>query len=154
MFVAEVQRHAGVGDDLDRSPGWQWTVGVHDIAQGDALDVLHDDVGQRAGGRFGLAGVVNRHDGRVTQRRGVLCLAAEPQVEAGIAGQIGAQHFDRDVAVQAVVAGQVDLGHPPEADDLAEFVAVGQALRGAHCSVSCQAGDARGGVSGSLGPLN
>ena len=97
--MTEVQRLAGVGDDLDGPPGWQWTVVVHDVAQGNAVDVLHDDVGQRTGGRFCLAGVVHRDDGRVIQRRGVLRLTPEAQVKAGIAGQISAQHLDRDVAV-------------------------------------------------------
>ena len=72
---------------------------VHDVAQGYAVDVLHDDVGQRTGGRFCLAGVVHRHDRRVIQGSGVLRLAPEAQVEAGVAGQIGAQHLDRDFAV-------------------------------------------------------
>ena len=118
--------------------GRQRTVGVDDVAQGDAVDVLHDDVGQWAGGRLGLAGVVHRDDGRVVQRSGVLRLAPEAQVEARVAGQVGAQHLDRDVAVQADVAGQMDLGHAAEAEDLAQFVAVGQVLRGGHRGVSCR----------------
>ena len=72
---------------------------MHDVAQGDAVDVLHDDVGQRPGGCFRLTGVVDRHDGRVIQRSGVLRLTPEAQVEARIAGQISAQNFNRDVAV-------------------------------------------------------
>jgi hypothetical protein len=53
------------------------SVVVHDVAQGHAVDVLHDDVGQRSGGRFRLAGVVDRDDRRVIQGGGVLRLAAE-----------------------------------------------------------------------------
>ena len=62
----------------------------------------------------------------MVQRCGVLRLTAEPKVEAGVTGQIGAKYFDRDVAVQAVVTGEVDLGHAPEADDLTQFVAIRQ----------------------------
>src|SRR6185437_5636892 len=118
VLMAEVQRLARVGDDLDGSARWQGAVGVHDVAQGDTVDVFHDDVGQRPGGGLRLAGVVDGDDGRVIQRGGVLCLTPEAQVEAGIAGQIRAQHLDRDVAMQADVAGQVNLGHTSEAEDV------------------------------------
>ena len=151
VLMAEVQRLAGVGDDLDGPPGRHRTVVVHDVAQGDAVDVLHDDVGQRTGGRFGLAGVVHRDDGRVIQGRGVLRLTPEAQVEAGVAGQISAQHLDRDVAVQPDVAGEVNFGHAPETEDVAQFVAVGQVLRGGHCSVSYRAGDAGVGCPAGVG---
>ena len=87
LLMAEVQRRAGVGDDLDGPPGRQRTVGVHDVAQGDAVDILHDDVGQRPSGRICLAGVVDRHDGRVIQSGGVLRFTPEAQVEARVAGQ-------------------------------------------------------------------
>ncbi len=142
--MTEVQCLAGVGNDLDGPAGWQRAVGVHDVAQGDAVDVLHDDVGQRTGGCVCLAGVVDRDDGRVIQCGGVLRLASEAQIEAGIAGQISAQHLDRDIAVQPDVAGQVNLGHTPEAEDFAYFIAVGQVLRGGHRGVSCRTGDVLG----------
>ena len=115
----EVQRLAGVGDDLDRAGGRQRPVGVDDVAQRDAVDVLHHDVGQWARGRLGLAGVVHRDDRRVVERRGVLRLAPEAQVEAGVPGQVGAQHLDRHVAVQPDIPGQMDLGHATEAEDVA-----------------------------------
>ena len=117
--MTEVQRLARVGDDFDGSPGRHRTVGVHDVAQGDAVDVLHDDVGQRPGGCLCLAGVVDRHDRRVIQSSCVLRLTPEAQVEARIAGQVCAQHLDRDVAVQTEVAGQMNLRHTPETEDLA-----------------------------------
>ena len=103
--MTEVQRLAGVGDDLDCPPRRQRAFVVHDVAQGDAVDVLHHDVRQWAAGRFGLSGVVHRDDGGVIQRGGILRLAAETQIKAGVAGQISAQHLDRNVAVQADVAG-------------------------------------------------
>ncbi len=140
VLVAEVQRLARVGDDLDGPARWQGAVGVHDVAQGDTVDVLHDDVGQRAGGRLGLASVVDGDDGRVIQCGGVLRLAPEAEVKAGVAGQIRAQHLDRDIAMQSDVAGQVNLGHTPEAEDFAQFIAVGQVLRRGHCDVPCRAG--------------
>jgi len=39
--------------------------------------------------------------------------------------------------VQPDIPGQMDLGHAAEAEDLAEFVAVGQVLRGGHRGFSC-----------------
>ena len=79
MVVAEVQGLAGVGDDLERAPGRERSLGVHDVAQCHPVDVLHDDVGQRPGGGLRLAGVVDRDDRGMVQCRGVLRLAAEPQ---------------------------------------------------------------------------
>ena len=99
MLVGEVQRLAGVGDDLDGPRGRQRSIGVDDVAQRDTVDVLHHDVGQRAGRRFRLAGVVDRDDRRMVQRGGVLRLTSKPKVEAGVAGQVGTQHLDRHVAV-------------------------------------------------------
>ncbi len=152
VLVAEVQRLARIGDDLDGPARLHRPVGVHDVAQRDAFDVLHHDVGQGTVGGLGLTGVVDRHDGGVVQRCGVLRLAAEPQVEARIAGQIRAQHLDRHVAVQPLIARQMDFGHAAEAQDVAEFVPVGQVLRGCHCHV-CSGVEGRwpsGSVSGSV----
>ncbi len=75
-------------------------------------------------GGLGLAGVVHGDDRGVVQRGRVLGLAAEPEVEARVAGQVGAQHLDRHVAVQPDVAGEVNLGHAAEPEDFAEFVAI------------------------------
>ena len=71
----------------------------------------------------------------MVQRGRVLRLAAEPQIEAGVAGQVGAQHLDGHVAVKPQIARQMDLGHAAKAEDLTEFVPVGQVLRGGHCHV-------------------
>src|SRR6202000_1415707 len=109
---------------------------VHDVAQRHTVDVLHHDVGQRPGGRLRLAGVVHRDDRRVVERRRVLRFPPGAQVERGGAGQVGAQHLDRYVSVQPDIPGQVDLGHATEAEDLTEFVAVGQVLRGRTCGFS------------------
>ena len=132
MLVTEVQRLTGIGDDLQRTPRRHRTVGVDDVAQRHPVDVLHHDVRQRPGRGLGLAGVVDGDDGGVVERGGVLRFAPEPEVEARVAGQIGAQHFDRDVAVQPQIAGQVHLRHAAEAQDLAQLVAVGKMRRCAH----------------------
>ena len=61
----------------------------------------------------------------MVQSGSVLCLAPESQIKAGVTGQVGAQHFDGDIAMQPQIAGEVDLRHAAEPDDLAKFVAVG-----------------------------
>ena len=94
-----------------------------------ALDVLHDDVRGRAGGGAVLAGVVDRDDGRVVQRRGGLRLAPEPDLEGRVAGEIAAQHLDGDLAAEPQVAAAVHLGHAAAAEDSADLVALTEHLR-------------------------
>ncbi len=100
VAVAEVQRCADVGDDLHRPRGCHRTVAANDVAQSVAVDVLHDDVRQRPGIGLGLAGVVDRDDRGMIERRGVLCFATETQIERGIAREIRTQHLDRDVPAE------------------------------------------------------
>ena len=124
--VREVQRGADVGDDLHRPPGRQRPFLLQHVAQGVAVDVLHDDVRDGAGLALGLAGVVDRDDRRVVQRRGVLRLAAEPGLEGRVAGQVGAQHLDRHVPAEAQVAATVHLGHAAEAEGVPDLVAIAE----------------------------
>ena len=74
----------------------------------------------------GLAGVVDGDDGRVVQRRGVLRLAAEPGLERGVAGEVGAQHLDRHVPAEPQVTAAVHLGHAAEAEGVADLVAIAE----------------------------
>ena len=73
-----------------------------------------------------LAGVVDRDDRRVVQRGGVLRLAAEPGLEGRVAGEVGAQHLDRDVPAEPQVAAAVHLGHAAEAERVADLVAIAE----------------------------
>ncbi len=129
MPVAEVQRRRRIGHDLHRPARRQRPLGLDDVPQRPAVDVLHHDVRQRPVLGLGLAGVVDRHDRRVVQRCGVLRLAAEPQLERGVAGEVGAQDLYRHVPAQAGVAAAVHLGHTAVAESLTELVAVGQKSR-------------------------
>ena len=129
VLMTEVKRLAGIGDHFQSPPLGHGPVGVHDVAQRDPVDILHHDVGQRSAGRHGLPGVIHGDNRGVVECGGVLRLAAEAQVEAGIAGQICAQHLDRDIAMESEIAGQMYLGHSAEAQDLTQFVAVGEVLR-------------------------
>ncbi|SLD83683.1 Uncharacterised protein [Mycobacteroides abscessus subsp. massiliense] len=132
MLVAEVECLARVRDDFDGPADRHGAVVLDDVTQGDAVDVLHHDVGQRPGRGLGLAGVVDGDDRGVIQGGGVLGLPTETEIEAGVPGQVGAQHLDRDVAVQPQVACQVDLGHAAIAEDLPQLIAVREVLRSGH----------------------
>jgi hypothetical protein len=102
--VAVVERGEDPAGDLERALGQETPSAGQQLAQGHAVDVLHDDVGHhRPGLALGvaehvLAGVVDRDDVGVVQRRRALRLAAEPGLEARVAGEVGAQHLDGDAA--------------------------------------------------------
>ena len=76
---------------------------AEELAHCMTLDVLHDDVGHRAGGAVGvgellLTGVVDGDDGRVVQGRGGLGLAAEARLEGDVTGDVRAQQLNGDDA--------------------------------------------------------
>ena len=123
--VAEVQRRADVGHDLHRALAGQRALGLHDVPEGPPVHELHDDVRQRAVVGAGLAGVVHGDDGRMVERGGVLCLAAEAFLELRVAGEVGAQHLDRHLAPESDVAASVNLGHAAITERFAQLVAIG-----------------------------
>ena len=124
-------------------------------------DVLHHDVGLgdvAAVGRHLLAGVVDRDDRGVVQRGGRLRLAAEPGLEGGVAGEVGAQPLDRDGAAEAHVGALADLGHAAAPEQLAHLVASADPLRFRHRRLSlpscpCWAGVRRSRPPGAGLPL-
>jgi hypothetical protein len=59
VAVAEVERGADVGHDLDDALLRHRALALDDLAQGLPVDELHDDVGQRAELALHLAGVVH-----------------------------------------------------------------------------------------------
>ena len=92
------------------------------VAQGAALDVLHDDVRHRYPVVDVLAGVVDRDDRGMVECRGRLGLPAEPGLDRLVAGEVGPQHLDRHGAAEASVGAEADLGHPAPTEDVAEVV--------------------------------
>jgi hypothetical protein len=122
VAVAVVQRPQHPVGDLQRAFGQQPPVLAQQFAQGPAVDVFHNDVRHRGGPDHVLAGVVDRHDARVVERRGGLRLAAEPGLERLVTRQVVAERLHRDDAVETDVAGPVDLGHAAAPDDPVEFV--------------------------------
>ncbi len=73
-----------------------------EAVDGEALDPFHDD-----GGRVGvIEDGVDGHDGGVTEGGGLAGLVEEPASEGFVVA--GAQHLDRDAAVEFKVVGGVD----------------------------------------------
>ena len=62
------------------------------------------------------ADVMKRANVRVVQAGDGLGLALEPLLQVGVRGDMLGQHLDGDGAVQAGVAGFVDLAHPTRAN--------------------------------------
>jgi hypothetical protein len=86
------------------------------------LDVLHDDQHRLAVG----VDVEDRHQVRMVQRCAEPGLALEAL--RGVLRTVRVELLDRHLAPQALVLGQVDLGHPPDADRVELPVATGQQL--------------------------
>ena len=54
------------------------------------------------------------------------CASRRNRAWKRVAGQVGAQHLDRDVAAEPHVVAEVDLGHAAAAEQLAELVAAAE----------------------------
>ncbi len=105
-----------------------------DLLEGAAVDELHDDVRQRlAAGSALLAGVVDGDDRGVVQRRRVLRLPTEPQLERVVPGQVRAQHLDRHVPAQPQVTPAVHLGHAAVPQQLADLIPPSEEAGLRHC---------------------
>ena len=83
-----------------------------DFAQRSALHQLHDD--EAAG--LGLAGLVDRDDVGMVQRRDGQRLADEAVHRLRFLIQPRRHQLERDVASQPIVVGQIHLAHAAAAD--------------------------------------
>ena len=132
VAVAVVERGQNSARDLQGPLRQEPSTAGQELTQRHAVDELHDDVGHdRAGATIGLTehvltGVVHGDDVGVVERGGALRLAAEARLEAGIAGEVGAQDLHSDASLQPQVATLEDLGHPTSADDLTELIALAE----------------------------
>ena len=79
--------------------------------------ILHDEVGPRPFGRSPHAAVVDGHDVRAGKPRGCACLAVEAFGEVGVCAQVRVHELDGDVALEALVAGAINGGHPAAPDE-------------------------------------
>ena len=117
-IVGGGERPRGLRDEPGGGPRRQGTGAPDDRREVLALDQLHDDV--RAG-RIGAV-VVDRDDARVVQRRGRLRFVPEAVDEVRVGAVLGTQDLDGDVALELVVAGAVDGGHPALPEQLDQAV--------------------------------
>ena len=110
--MSQGQAGGDVGGHIGGPIGVQRTLGGQDLVERSPVDVLHDDVV----GAVLFTPVEHRHDVRVVQVGGGLCLTTEALDERRVAGEVGVEHLDRDRPVEQLVLGQVHDGHaaPPE----------------------------------------
>jgi hypothetical protein len=87
----------------------------------------------------GVAGVVDREDVRVVERRGDGDLAQEP-LGPEDRGQFGPQHLHRDLAAVLQVIGEIDRGHAAAAQLALDGVAGAQSGGQACQVIGCMAG--------------
>jgi hypothetical protein len=86
--------------------------------EGLPLEVLHHEVGEP----LVAPHVVQGADVRVGQRRDGAGLALEALTQARVPGDLGGEHLHGDGAVEAPVAGPVDLSHAPGAERRLDLV--------------------------------
>ena len=99
---------------------------VQVLAQASALDVLHRDVRPA----LVLEVVEHRDDVRMVQRPGELRLAREARREDALVGDAEAvELLQRDLALEAGLAGEVDRRHPALADPTQDLIAPHGATR-------------------------
>jgi hypothetical protein len=131
-----------LGQDFDRAAERE-TV-LQRLAQRLALDQLHGDVvhfgpALRAladrlyvHDRLGVSDLVNADDVRVAESRGRARFVGEAADALPVAGQIGREDFEGNVAAQRAVVGAVDVAHRAGADEGDDLVAgdAGSGLEG------------------------
>ena len=101
------------------SGGRQRAAGCDPLLQVAALDQAHRD-DQLA---VLLAGVEDRHDGRMVEAGGEARLAQEAVAEALVVGELPRDHLQRDRPVESQVGRPVDDPHPAPRDQRVEAVA-------------------------------
>ena len=77
-----------------------------------------------------IADFVNRQDVRVIEGRGGARFVQEAAHPLRIAGELGAQHFQRDRAAEGRIDGLVDLAHAAAAQQVLDLVAADAAAGG------------------------
>ncbi len=109
--VGGVEGTRNLGEDRDRLRRLERAV-PQPLLEVASLDVAHRDEEQLAE----LAGLVDRDDVRVVDRGRELRLAQEAVAERFVLGEVGGEELERDVALQALVLGQVDDAHAAAAE--------------------------------------
>src|SRR4051812_48652589 len=77
-----------------------------------AVQILHNQIVRPVV----LADVMQRADVRMIEGRNRACLPLKPAAQIAILGDVSGKHFDGDGAIEARVAGSVDLTHAAHTD--------------------------------------
>jgi hypothetical protein len=108
-----VAQHVGnLPGDRHRQPGLKWPILVEQLAQSEASDQLHDDVG----GPDVHAGVEGRHHSRMGQTGCSDGLTPEPLQEDAIFGEVGLEQFDGNRAAQDLIVAFPYVRHTTTSD--------------------------------------
>ena len=115
--VGGVQCARDLLEHVERAPDAQVPLPSKEGAQVGPVDVPHRDVEQTVGvASVDLAGVVDRNHVRMVEPGCTLRLAHEPLAEARVVRQRRREHFERDLAPEADVLGEVDDAHAAAAE--------------------------------------
>ena len=105
--------------DVDRLLGREPLVVLQQLAQRDARQVLHDQVGH-----VGVLALVEHvHDVGVCEPGGRTGLLHESRLEGVVIGEVAVHDLDRDAALEAQVGGEVDRRHAASGDARAHLIA-------------------------------
>ena len=125
VAVGVVEAAAGLADDVDASSTSIGPSVAQDLGARAAADVLHDD--EVAGAGLVEAEVEDLDDVGVHEPRGRQRLAAEARRRTSVVGEVLGQQLDRDLALEALVEGEVHGRHAADAEAALEPVAPGDA---------------------------
>ena len=117
LAVRLVERVGDLGRDLQRLVERQRPL-LEARGQRLAVEMRHDEVVRAVD----VADVVDAADVRMVERGDGARLALEAGARIGIASDLGRQDLDRDRAIEARVAGSVDLAHAARADLGGHFI--------------------------------
>ena len=118
VSVSRVERPRHLLEDRDRTLELELPCGDQPLEVA-AADVPHGDVDDAVL----LAGVVDRDDARVVERRDHLRLLDEALAEVAVAAEVVRERLDRRLAAEDRVLGFVDEAHPTAAEQSGDAVA-------------------------------
>ena len=132
VTVCIVQGGQHAGRDLEGPLRQEPPTTGQQLAQGHAIDVLHDDVWDDDCGRIALSGegvlarVIHGDDVRMIEGGCRLGLASKPSLEGRVPSKVWAQDLDRNASTEPEILALMNLGHSAASDDVADLIAVAQ----------------------------
>jgi hypothetical protein len=131
--VTELEGGTHVSGDLESACGRDATLSRKDLFEALAVKKLHNyewNVLTRPHCLY--ATIINSNDGMMVQGCHVANLAVKTLLKPAIPGEMGSQHFNRDIAAHAEIASLVNLGHVPIAKNFPNHIPVRELARSGH----------------------